>query len=90
MIILRKILGSRGITYFNTTSVMFNQSRRTVDGTNLETLFRNCSHSSLSKIISKYRTDFLLCGYDRTLDTLYQLLTAKKTEEEKKTDNISY
>ena len=88
MIILRKILGSRGITYLNTTSAMFNQSKKTVEGRNLETLFRNCSHSDLAKIIARYRTDFELCGYDGTLDTLYQLLTAKKTE--KKTDNISY
>ena len=65
---------------------MFNQSNKTVamDGSNLPALFGNCSHSTLTKIISKYRADFLLYGYHQTLDALNNLATVKKTEEENK------
>ena len=81
--VFRTILASRGIKDFNTTDVMFNQSKRNVDSKNVEDLFRNCSLSSLRKIISKYRADFLLCGYDETLTALHHLETVKKTEEQK-------
>ena len=81
--VLRIILSSRGIKNFNTKDVIFNKSKRTVDSINVEDLFRNCSLSSLTKIISKYRADFLLCGYDETLASLYNL-TVKKTKEEQK------
>ena len=80
----RTILSSRGIQDLNSTDVMFNKSKRTVDAKNVENLFRNCSLSSLTKIISKYRADFLLCGYDETLTTLYHMETVKKTSEEQK------
>ena len=83
MSVFRAILSSRGIKDFNATDVMFNKSKRTVDAKNVEDLFRNCSLSSLKKIISKYRADFLICGYDETLTTLYHLETVKKTEEQK-------
>ena len=81
--LFRTILSSRGIKDFNTTDVMFNKSKKTVDAKNVEDLFRNCSLSSLKKIISKYRADFLLCGYDDTLERLDHLETVKKTEEQK-------
>ena len=81
--VFRTILASRGIKDFNTTDVMFNKSKKTVGAKHVEDLFRNCSLSSLTKIISKYRADFLLCGYDETLTTLDHLETVKKTEEQK-------
>ena len=81
--VFRTILASRGIEGFNTTTIMFNKSKRTVEPQIVEDLFRNCSLSSLTKIISKYRADFLLCGYEETLITLHHLETVKKTEEQK-------
>ena len=80
---LRTILSSRGITDFHRTDVIFNKSKKTVAAIKVEDLFRNCNLSTLTKIISKYRADFLLCGYDETLTTLYHLETVKKTEEQK-------
>ena len=74
--------------HFNTTNVIFNRSKKTVGG-DLEYLFRNTSQDTLNKIIHKYREDFLLCGYDETLNTLNQL-SEDKSEEENKAEKFSY
>ena len=68
----RKILLQSGLDWLSPPHKN-NHGTNSLQGQNLTELFSNSSTTTISMIVSKYRKDFELCGYEETLSHLQKM-----------------